>query len=302
MNNIFVEVPTPDYWQDFELLTLDICRIKWKDDYAQRNGRQGQPQCGVDVYGYNKNINEKTGVQCKKRKNQSKGAEVPSSSLTKNEIDAEIKAMSSFIPKLDRFIIATTAQRDSLLQTYVRELNSKSTSIEITLWFWDDFVEILNENENLMYRYYSNVLKHRDKYSNKEHYLRMLALAFDRPAIRTPFNIENRATDFIEAMSLLQQAISTGILKDKNGHVVDQVKISSEEIKIFKNIKKNLQKIRNKLTEALKNNIIIQHQTVIEIRDHELVQELNELRNIVIAELNKILENNQIDAIEKNEY
>lgn len=42
----------PSNWQDFELLCKKLWGEIWKcEDTIQRNGRQGQKQNGVDVYG-----------------------------------------------------------------------------------------------------------------------------------------------------------------------------------------------------------------------------------------------------------
>ncbi|MDQ3816446.1 MAG: hypothetical protein M3362_01995 [Acidobacteriota bacterium] len=302
MGNIFVEIPPPANWQDFELLTLDMCRQRWKDDYAERNGREGQAQSGVDVFGYNYSANERTGVQCKKRKMKLNGVSAPSNSLTTKEVKEEIRAAKTFSPKLDRFIIATTAPRDVILQEHVRKINSAGAKLKVSLWFWDDFVEYLNSNESLMYRYYENVLKYRNRYSPEVHYYRMLALAFDRPAIRTSFRLENRATDFIDAISLLQQAISTGILKDRDGHVVDQVRTPDNSTNEIKQVKATLQRIRTIATEALKRGIIVQHETVLEIKDHSLQEELNQLRRDAVKNLNILLDKHGIEPINITEY
>lgn len=125
MGNIFAEIPPPSYWQDFELLTLDLFRLKWRDDYAERNGREGQKQAGVDVSGYSHTAKEQTGVQCKKRKTKIRGVTAPSSSLTADEIDEEVRAARSFNPSLQRFIIATTGPRDSSLQSAGTYKNTK---------------------------------------------------------------------------------------------------------------------------------------------------------------------------------
>lgn len=302
MGNIFVELPPPAYWQDFELMTLDICRTRWRDDYAELNGREGQEQAGVDVYGYNRGSNEHTGVQCKKRKQKVKGVIAPSSSLTTKEIDAEILAAASFRPPLDRFVIATTAPRHANLQAYVRELNGKQPKIPLSLWFWDDYVEFLNADKNLMYRYYSNVLKYRERYSEDEHLLRLLALAFDRPAIRTPFHLENRAVDFLEAISSLQQLISTGVLSNRDGHVIDQARLPAKVPPQIKLIRMLLLKIRTVATEALKDGTIVDHGTVIEIRRPRLQMELNDLRKEVVAQLNQLLIVANIDPLEIRDY
>jgi hypothetical protein len=302
MGNIFAEIPPPSYWQDFELITLDICRIKWRDDYAERNGREGQKQAGVDVFGYNFGANEHTGVQCKKRKTKLNGVTAASSSLKTSEIDTETASAKSFFPSLSRFIIATTGPRDAALQEYARGFNDGGDSMKVSLWFWDDYVEFLNGNENLFYRYYENILKYRQRYSEAEHYLRMLAVAFDRPAIRTAFHLENRATDFIAAISLLQQAVTTGVLKDQSGLLIDQSRIPQTTPAEIKAIKRNLQKIRTVATAALKDGNIIECGTMIEIRDPALQAELNQLRKDVVEKLNILLVASKIDPIEIREY
>jgi hypothetical protein len=302
MGNVFAEIPPPGHWQDFELITLDICRMKWRDDYAERNGRQGQAQAGVDVFGYNYSAKERTGVQCKKRKTKLNGVTVPSSSLTSTEIDTEIKSAKLFQQQLDRFIVATTGPRDADLQTHVRNLNDKNHSMKVSLWFWDDYVEFLNGNENLLYRYYENILKYRQRYSEAEHYLRMLAVAFDRPAIRTPFHLENRATDFITAISLLQLAVTTGVLKDQSGYVIDQTRVPEPLPRQLKAIKKNLQQIRTVATNALRMGSIVEYESVIEIRDPKLQIELNQLRKDVVENLNVLLGSANIERIIIGEY
>ena len=153
-----------------------------------------------------------------------------------------------------------------------------------------------------MYRYYENVLKYRDKYSEGTHYLRMLALAFDRPAIRTTFHLENRATDFVDAISALQQAVATGVLKDRDGHVVDHVRIPTKQSVQINFIKDDLQKIRIKATEALKTGIIIEHGTTMEILDHTLRDELNSLKLGIVTNLNILLKAEKIDAIDLKGY
>lgn len=43
--------PPPKNWQDFESLCHDLWKEIWKDPNAQKNGRSGQEQHGVDVFG-----------------------------------------------------------------------------------------------------------------------------------------------------------------------------------------------------------------------------------------------------------
>ena len=45
------QLPPPRNWQDFEDLCFDLFKRIWNDPYARPNGRSGQPQAGVDIYG-----------------------------------------------------------------------------------------------------------------------------------------------------------------------------------------------------------------------------------------------------------
>ena len=188
------------------------------------------------------------------------------------------------------------------LQEHIRTLNSASPPFKISLYFWDDYVEFLNSNDSLMYRYYENVLRYRERYSENEHFFRLLALAFDRPAIRTAFHLENRATDFIEALASLQQLVSTGVLKDRTGHLVDQARPPKKPVPELKRINGLLTKIRSVATEALRSGVIIEHGTVIEIRDPSVQMDLNQLRRDVVVSLNQLLTAANIEPIEVREY
>jgi len=294
MPTIEVEIAPPVNWQDFERLTLDIAKAQWKDDYAERHGRQGQAQPGVDVYGYNHTSRESIGIQCKK-KNQ---LEVPSKRLTAAEIDTEVEAARMFSPRLDRFIIATTGPRDANLQAHARELNQSNLPFKVSLMFWEDYQESLNNHTELMYRYYKEVLEYRNKYNAIEHYLLLLSMAFDRPALRTPFHLENRATDFIQAISDTQNAIATGRLKDRDGRIVDECKVPTPKIKGLTKASGHLQKAREIATAALAKNLIVEHQTVIEIRSPDVAKQLNELRRQAVDLLNRELKNNGFEGIQ----
>jgi len=303
MGNIVVDIFPPAYWQDFERLTLDIAKIQWKDDYAERHGREGQAQGGIDILGYNHNAKEHTGIQCKKRTPKSKPShESPSNTLTVQEIDDELIKIKSSQHNLNRFIIATSGPRDADLQNHVAAINRNELDIKVAIKFWDDYVDFFNDHPELMYRYYENVLKYRSEYDSTKHYLHLIAMAFDRPALRTPFHCESRATDFISAISATQQAVSTGRLVDNNNRVIDQVRLPNPKPKGLTKISNRLQKCREIAATALSNGIIIEHPTVIEIRDHHISDALNEIRSEAIDLLNEILVDNQINKIEFNGF
>ncbi len=51
--------PPPANWQDFEDLCLKLWRPRLID--AKKNGRSGQPQAGVDIFGRDPKIEEVAG-------------------------------------------------------------------------------------------------------------------------------------------------------------------------------------------------------------------------------------------------
>lgn len=293
MSGIEVEIAPPANWQDFERLTLDYAKMQWKDEYAQRHGRQGQAQSGVDIYCTHSISRESIGIQCKKKKH----FEIPSKQLTIAEIDVEIDAAKTFSPKLDHFIIATTGPRDANLQEHIRKKNTLGLHFKVSLLFWDDYQEFLNEHIGLMYKYYKEVLEYRDKYNELDHYLHMLSQAFDRPAIKTSFYCENQAIDFIEAMADTQNAIATGRLVDRAGRIIEECKVPRPKIKNLAIASKHLQKAREIATKGMAEGIIIQHQNVIEIKSHEMTDELNQLRRQAVELLNNELIKRNIEIV-----
>ncbi len=50
-------LPKPQNWQDFETLCKKLWGEIWDCPEIKKNGRQGQSQNGVDVYGMPKNDN-----------------------------------------------------------------------------------------------------------------------------------------------------------------------------------------------------------------------------------------------------
>lgn len=301
---MYLELPPPGNWQDFERLTLDLCRKIWTNDYAERHGRAGQAQAGVDVYGHNRVAGEFTGVQCKKRSSIQGDIDRPSPVLTTADIDKEIDAASRFSPALGRFIIATTAPRDATLQEHARKWDSDHEGVpfRLTLWFWDDYVERLNNNMNLLAIYYAELIAALENYNPTEHYLRMLAMAFDRPALRTTLSLENRATDLVKALADTQAAISTGRLTDRERQVIAHVARPKRRFLELEQIARLLQTTREVVTNALSAGRIVQHTNVIEIKDKGLEARLNSLRRQAVDKLNALLSEYKVDAVVWHDY
>lgn len=128
-------LPKPKNWQDFETATRILFSQILNDPNTQQNGRQGQPQKGVDIYGH-RNPTTLVGVQCKQKID---GA------VTENELYEEVEKAKQFSPLLSEFILVTTAPRDQKIQTVARklteELRISQTPFIVAVWGWEDIEE-----------------------------------------------------------------------------------------------------------------------------------------------------------------
>lgn len=153
------QIRKPENWQDFERLCKKLWGEIWNCfDTIQRNGRNGQNQCGVDIYGIPQGQSGYYGIQCKGKD------EYTHSQLTKEEIDNEIEKAKTFKPTLKRFIFATTANKDVSIEEYIRIKNIENINeglFEIYLASWEDIVDLLVENRNT-YNWYINNCQYKD--------------------------------------------------------------------------------------------------------------------------------------------
>lgn len=128
-----VRLPIPSNWQDFEALCHQLWKEVWCDPNAQRNGRAGQAQSGVDVFGcpiYRKNY---AGVQCKDKDGRL------GSTLSETQLLEECNNAKAFSPKLQSFTLATTAASDQAIQTVARNLNATHQfPFDVHVWSWDE--------------------------------------------------------------------------------------------------------------------------------------------------------------------
>lgn len=151
----------PENWQDFETLCKKLFGEIWGCPHTtKKNGRLGQPQAGVDVYGIPKGDNEYWGIQCKGKDNYL------DSKLTEKEIDEEIKKAKTFEPKLKTFVFATTAPKDVSIEKYVRLKDKESRdngNFVIVLYCWQDIADLIEENRDT-FNWYVNEVKYREQF------------------------------------------------------------------------------------------------------------------------------------------
>lgn len=151
----------PQNWQDFETLCKKLWGEAWECREIKKNGRQGQSQNGVDVYGIPKGESNFYGIQCKGKDDYT------GKNFTKKEIDIEIEKVKKFTPKLKKLYFATTAEKDSKIEEYIREVNLKNIAedlFEVHLFCWGDIVDLISENRNT-YNYYVRSSNFKDRFA-----------------------------------------------------------------------------------------------------------------------------------------
>lgn len=140
-----MDIPPPSDWREFEQIALTSLKTRWGSPNLTHNGRQGQKQSGVDIYGKD-DLGRFVAVQCKREK-----------TVTKQSIEAEIRKAESFEPPLSAFYIATTAAADAILQRQVRLLSEKRIRVNkfpVGIFFWEDLLQDLVKNEAQLRKHY----------------------------------------------------------------------------------------------------------------------------------------------------
>lgn len=176
------QIRKPENWQDFEKLCKKLWGEIWGcSDTIQRNGRIGQPQHGVDIYGIPKDECEYYGIQCKGKDDYTQSV------LTIEEIDDEIAKALLFEPKLKRLIFATTANKNAKTEEYIRiknVSNKRDGLFEVYISSWEDIVDLLEERRDT-YNWYINNCQYKDvsdihvfadwkdEYEIQPHYIRI---------------------------------------------------------------------------------------------------------------------------------
>lgn len=147
------QLPKPKNWQDFESICHELWRSIWGDMYAQKNGRQGQPQHGVDIFGRPSYASGIHAVQCK-GKNDNYDTEI-----TIEEIDDECKKATKFTPEISNYILATTKKKEVSLQKHCLKITKANTyKFPVNIWSWDDIEPEIQARPDLLKLHYQSFL------------------------------------------------------------------------------------------------------------------------------------------------
>lgn len=143
----------PANWQDFESLCKKLWGEIWNCPEIKKNGRNGQSQNGVDIYGIPSGETQYFGVQCKGK------SEYSNQQFSEDEITNEIEKAKSFEPSLKKLYLATTAEKDVNIEAFVRKKNLENKEkgyFEVHIFSWEDVVDLIDENRQTLEWYLKN--------------------------------------------------------------------------------------------------------------------------------------------------
>ncbi|MGD0090900.1 MAG: hypothetical protein ABSE73_13365 [Planctomycetota bacterium] len=237
MGQIDMELSPPQWWQQFQELTLDLVRHLWPDHLsADIVGREGQSQDGLDIFVHRKD-DELIGVQCKRVREMDAGGRLrPGGEFSQDDLVKFVTDAEEYSPPISRFVLATTALPDTSLQQFAISLTqdrAKAKKCGVEIWFWTRFQMEINKSRELLYRHYELVLKSRQDYDPTLHFLTILQTALSRPAFHTPTLNEDSGPDFTQAAKDTLGAFTTGQLWDRvnRSYVIDQAPMKLGRIK-----------------------------------------------------------------------
>lgn len=146
------QIPPPNSSERFEDLCHQLFKAVWNDPLAQKVGRRGQAQQGVDIFGSpNQNYGINHGVQCKSKDSQN--ASYP----TISEIREEVAKAEGFKPKLQHWIFATTAPVDAGLQQKAREMSQareRQGTFTVSVLGWGEIAFLLCKHKQVLSAFY----------------------------------------------------------------------------------------------------------------------------------------------------
>lgn len=146
------QINPPASWEKFEELCRALFAAIWNDPSAQRHGRSGQAQHGVDVFGARpERRGEVLGVQCKgKDRNFGKTAST-------REFDDELEKAEGFVPSLAEWTFVTTFADDARLQAHALAVSRERVAagkFPVAVFGWNSLVSLLAQHPAVVEQFY----------------------------------------------------------------------------------------------------------------------------------------------------
>ena len=148
-----VQLQPPTDWQAFERVTRSLFEYHYACSIAQRVGRDGQEQEGLDIIGQQGRApHYHFGIQCKLKDQLGRNRK-----LRRDTLEKELAAAEAIEPPIDEFILATTAANDVDLQKHAQRLQAERADgprpIKVRVVGWDDMRSLIGEHRELYERY-----------------------------------------------------------------------------------------------------------------------------------------------------
>ena len=288
----------PLYWQQFEDLTQSVVELVYGIATADKIGRPGQVQDGVDVYAARTRAGS-IRVQCKRLDDLDENNNpLPGGPINRKLLKLEVEKALAFRPKLDVWVMSTTAKRDAGIQRQARLLDEEHRAagrFQVQLWFWDDYVTWLNAYSDLQRRYYDQIIGVRNARDQDRLILETIATAFHRPAFTDPLEHEH-FDNFLQALKDTQAALRTGELVDRESrHVIRKAvggwRYLEEPVwkAGLKDLDDELTELRGLLVAGIKDGRLEQRRGYLDVRDRGLARDLERRRRDCLARLNDLL-------------
>ena len=152
------QIAPPKDWGTFEDLCHALFKRVWQDPLAQKNGRRGQAQHGVDVFGSpNGDRRSFRAVQCKgKDSNYGSKAEW-------SEVLVEVAKAERFSPKLEHWVFATTAPVDGTLQKAARVISVERKAkglFSVDVLGWEEIQALMVNAPEVITEFYPEHANH----------------------------------------------------------------------------------------------------------------------------------------------
>lgn len=288
---------TPLYWQQFEDLTQLVAQTVFNIPFADKIGRPGYAQHGVDVFAA---VGTKAyGIQCKRRDEMDENNDPkPGGAVSEALLLGALADAEAFSPKLDLFILATTAKREPKIHQISRELNRErilAGKSGVKIWFWDDFVTFLNLFDPLERHYYDKIIEIRSPDDQDRKILELIGLAFRRPAFTDPLQREH-GESFRTALADTVHALNNGELIERRSRDLirktfgGRNSVSNQDLRDGLDLLDlDLAALRETLAAGAKRGDITEQNGYLDIRNGALAAYIDDQRTACIDRLNALL-------------
>jgi tetratricopeptide (TPR) repeat protein len=223
-------LPPPKDWQAFERYSRLLFELSLGDPATQNNGRQGQPQHGVDIFGRRGGAGGPlVGVQCK-------GKDVDyGGTVTEAELRREVEKSKGFKPEIREFILITTAPDDASIQEAARLLQqsvqSEGRDLTISVWGWGRLQQEINRFPEAIKAFHPDASPFTDQILDENRQIQKLLRTQSAAQVDALAGTEQRLLQAITSLRLPIPPDATAIASTLDKHLNDQIDTYRELIR-----------------------------------------------------------------------